>query len=150
MGATITTAAPSKPCGDTGESYFVSDDRQCDRFFKCENGALAGEFLCEDGLVYEPLTTRCVLPFKVSCLGRTLLQTPQPVGRCKRLNGKWAVAGSCDKYLGCLSGRERLVTCQNHLVFDNTTGDCEYHDVANRPVVPPKSGTASHARSALS
>merc|ERR1719290_681142 len=49
-----------------------------------------------------------------------------------RLNGKWAVPDTCDQFIDCTSGVERLVTCQNHLVFDDQTGDCEHPDTANR------------------
>ena len=34
--------------------------------------------------------------------------------------------------LDCTSGVERLVTCQNHLVFDDASGNCEHPDAANR------------------
>ena len=54
------------------------------------------------------------------------------MGNCPRRNGKWAVEGTCNQYVECSSGIERLVTCQNHLVFDEQTGDCEHPDVANR------------------
>jgi Chitin binding Peritrophin-A domain len=54
------------------------------------------------------------------------------VGNCKRLNGKWGVKDTCNQYIDCTSGVERLVTCQNHLVFDDKTGDCEHPDTANR------------------
>jgi len=126
---------PVSICRPTGERYFISDTEQCDRFHMCdENGDLAAEFLCQDGLVYEPLSKQCGLPFKIDCLGsgRTKLQEPQGTGRCLRLNGKWPVEGTCDQYIDCTSGVERLVTCQNHLVFDDTTGDCEHPDAANR------------------
>merc|ERR1712243_262194 len=89
------------------------------KFHMCnEQGKLAAEFLCEDGLIFEALTKQCVLPFKSNCLreGRSQLQAPQPIGNCPRQNGKCAV--------------ERLVTCQNHL--DDKTGDCEHPDTANR------------------
>ena len=99
-----------------------------------EEGRLAAEFLCQDGLVYEPISKQCGLPFKIDCIGssRTKLQEPQPVGNCKRLNGKWGVKDTCNQYIDCTSGVERLVTCQNHLVFDDATGDCEHPDAANR------------------
>merc|ERR1712090_8447 len=98
-----------------------------------EDGNLAAEFLCQDGF-YEPISKQCGLPFKIDCLGsgRTQLQEPQGTGRCLRLNGKWPVEGTCDQYIDCTSGVERLVTCQNHLVFDDQTGDCEHPDVADR------------------
>ena len=84
--------------------------------------------------MYEPISKQCGLPFQIDCIGsgRTLLQEPQPTGNCKRLNGKWAVAGTCDQYIDCTSGVERLVTCQNHLVFDDASGNCEHPDAANR------------------
>merc|ERR1711973_76272 len=129
-------AEPTSVCRPTGERYFVSDDTQCDRFHMCdEEGRLAAEFLCQDGLVYEAISKQCGLPFKIDCIstGRTKLQEPQPTGNCKRLNGKWAVPDTCNQYIDCTSGIERLVTCQNHLVFDDVTGDCEHPDTANRP-----------------
>ena len=131
------TAQPSVPCSlpSDGEKYFVSDGQQCDKFHMCnEQGKLAAEFLCEDGLIYEALTKQCVLPFKSNCLrdGRSQLQPPQPIGNCPRQNGKWAVEDTCNQYIDCTHGVERLVTCQNHLVFDDETGDCEHPDAANR------------------
>ena len=54
------------------------------------------------------------------------------VGNCPRRNGKWGVENTCNQYVECSSGVERLVTCQNHLVFDEQTGDCEHPDIANR------------------
>merc|ERR1739845_191384 len=126
---------PVSVCRPTNERYFIADSVQCDRFHMCdEDGNLAAEFLCQDGLVYEPISKQCGLPFKIDCInsGRTLLQEPQPQGNCKRLNGKWAVPDTCDQFIDCTSGVERLVTCQNHLVFDDQTGDCEHPDTANR------------------
>jgi len=134
----LVAAASSDPvsvCRPTGDRYFVSDTEQCDRFHMCdEEGNLAAEFLCQDGLVYEPISKQCGLPFKIDCIGtgRTKLQEPQPTGNCKRLNGKWPVPDTCNQYIDCTSGVERLVTCQNHLVFDDATGDCEHPDAANR------------------
>ena len=29
-----------------------------------------------------------------------LIKEPQATGNCKRLNGKWAVTGTCDQYIG--------------------------------------------------
>merc|ERR1712243_308027 len=95
------------------------------KFHMCnEQGKLAAEFLCEDGLIFEALTKQCVLPFKSNCLreGRSQLQAPQPIGNCPRQNGKWAVEDTCNQYIDCTHGVERLVTCQNHLVFDDETG----------------------------
>merc|ERR1712228_1130818 len=131
----LAAGEPVSVCRPTGERYFISDSVQCDRFHMCdEDGNLAAEFLCQDGLVYEPISKQCGLPFKIDCLGsgRTQLQEPQGTGRCLRLNGKWPVEGTCDQYIDCTSGVERLVTCQNHLVFDDQTGDCEHPDVADR------------------
>ena len=118
-----------------------------------ENGEYSAEFLCEDGLVFDSISQQCGLPFKVGCeqSGRLQLQQPDPVsiectsfrvvfvkhcylqvGNCPRRNGKWAVENTCNQYVECSSGTERLVTCQNHLVFDEQTGDCEHPDIANR------------------
>merc|ERR1711922_54928 len=89
---------PVSVCRPTDERYFIADRVQWDRFHMCdEQGNLAAEFLCQDGLVYEPISKQCGLPFKIDCI----------------------------------SGVERLVTCQNHLVFDDQTGDCEHPDTAN-------------------
>nr|AGN29570.1 peritrophins 3-A1 precursor [Acartia pacifica] len=131
----VVAGEPVSVCRPTGDRYFIADGAQCDRFHMCdEDGNLAAEFLCQDGLVYEPVSKQCGLPFRIDCLGsgRTLLQEPQAQGNCQRLNGKWAVAGTCDEYIDCTSGVERKVTCQNHLVFDDATGDCEHPDTANR------------------
>ena len=128
---------PSAPCTkpDNGDRYFVSDKQQCDRFHMCdETGKLAAEFLCEDGLVFDIISKQCALPFKIGCeeSNRLLLQEPQPIGNCPRQNGKWAVEDTCNQYIDCTSGVERLVTCQNHLVYDDSTGNCEHPDAANR------------------
>merc|ERR1711931_404061 len=132
----VATPEPVSICRPTNERYFIADSVQCDRFHMCdEDGKLAAEFLCQDGLVYEPISKQCGLPFKIDCLGsgRTKLQEPQGTGKCLRLNGKWPVPETCDQYIDCTSGVERLVTCQNHLVFDDKTGDCEHPDAAHRP-----------------
>merc|ERR1712142_789365 len=108
-------AEPVSICRPTKERYFIADTVQCDRFHMCdEDGKLAAEFLCQDGLVYEPISKQCGLPFKIDCVntGRTLLQEPQPQGNCQRLNGKWPVPDTCDQYIDCTSGVERLVTCR--------------------------------------
>jgi len=68
---------PVSVCRPTDERYFIADSVQCDRFHMCdEQGNLAAEFLCQDGLVYEPISKQCGLPFKIDCInsGRTLLQ----------------------------------------------------------------------------
>ena len=153
---TVTTS-PSSPCRPAGYRYFVSDQQQCDRFHMCdEEGQLAAEFLCEDGLVFDMISQQCGLPFKIGCeeSGRLLLQQADPVGNCPRRNGKWAVEGTCNQYVDCTSGVERLITCQNHLVYDEETGDCEHPDVADRPgctaeelydfVCPVRVGTSRH------
>merc|ERR1711931_547361 len=127
-------AEPVSICRPTKERYFIADTVQCDRFHMCdEDGKLSAEFLCQDGLVYEPISKQCGLPFAIDCSDRPQLQEPQPQGNCQRLNGKWAIPETCDQYLECSSGVEKLNTCQNHLVFDDKTGDCEHPDAANRP-----------------
>ena len=68
---------PSAPCRQAGYRYFLSDGGQCDRFHMCdEEGQLAAEFLCEDGLVFDMISQQCGLPFKIGCeeSGRLLLQ----------------------------------------------------------------------------
>ena len=135
--AVVVSGEPSVPCHvpANGDRYFVSDKQQCDRFHMCdERGTLTAEFLCEDGLVFDTYSKQCGLPFKNTCEqdGRVSLQEPQPIGNCPRQNGKWAVEDTCNQYIDCSSGVERLVTCQNHLVFDDLTGDCEHPDAANR------------------
>ena len=69
--------SPSVPCSPAGYRYFVSDREQCDRFHMCdEEGQLAAEFLCEDGLVFDMISQQCGLPFKIGReeSGRLLLQ----------------------------------------------------------------------------
>ena len=48
-----------------------------------EDGQLAAEFLCQDGLVYEPISKQCGLPFQIDCIGsgRVLLQV-YPILQC--------------------------------------------------------------------
>ena len=73
----LAQSEPVSVCRPTGERYFISDSAQCDRFHMCdEEGRLAAEFLCQDGLVYEPISKQCGLPFKIDCIGsgRTKLQ----------------------------------------------------------------------------
>merc|ERR1712168_1388309 len=99
---------PVSVCRPTNERYFIADSVQCDRFHMCdEDGNLAAEFLCQDGLVCEPISKQCGLPFKIDCI-------------------------NTDQYIDCTSGVEGLVTCQNHLVYDDQSGQCEHPDTANR------------------
>lgn len=58
-----------------------------------EEGRLAAEFLCEDGLVYETISQQCSLPFKIGCedSGRVQLQPPKQV--CSTI---------LTRYLNCL------------------------------------------------
>merc|ERR1712183_1050440 len=51
------------------------------------------------------------------------------IAHVKTASGRWK---TCNQYIDCTNGIERLVTCQNHLVFDDSTGDCEHPDAANR------------------
>merc|ERR1719234_2448371 len=121
---------PSYTCPPAGASIaYVSDSEQCDKFYLCgQDGNLAAELLCEDGLVFDVISKQCSLPHGVDCSSRPLLQEPQAEGNCPRANGKWAVEGSCVSYTDCTSGVERAVTCQNHLVFGlarfAAAGDC--------------------------
>merc|ERR1711970_708436 len=121
-------AQPSVPCSKPldGEKYFVSDGVQCDKFHMCnEQGNLAAEFLCEDGLIFEALTKQCVLPFKSNCLreGKTQLQEPEPVGNCPRQNGKWAGADTdCRAFFTCsvhTKYHPRLAGCPVGTVFND-------------------------------
>merc|ERR1712168_320515 len=119
-------ADPVVQCAPSKERYFISDTEQCDRFHMCDTeGNLAAEFLCQDGLIYEPISKQCALPFKKTgnpCEGRPVSQEPKPVGRCQRQNGRWAVDNTCDEYIDCVSGVERSVKCQNFQVFDLKAG----------------------------
>ena len=114
--AVVVSGEPSVPCHvpANGDRYFVSDKQQCDRFHMCDDDGFAEEFLCEDGLVFETISKQCVMPFKVGCeeSGRVVMQEPQPSGNCPRQNGKWAVDDTCNQYIDCSTGIERLVTCQ--------------------------------------
>merc|ERR1712168_849786 len=80
----------------------------------------------------DPVSHRCGSSFSTNCTSRPQLQEPKPIGRCPRLNGKWAVPETCDRYLECIDGYEKETNCQNHLIFDEKTGDCEHPDVAER------------------
>jgi len=132
----VVVCDPVSVCDPNIGRHFIADHVQCDRFHMCdEEGRLAAEFVCMDGLVFHPGSSQCALPFKAHCVeeGRTLLQEPKPEGNCQRQNGRWAIADTCDQYYDCVAGKERKVTCQNLLVFDLKTGNCEHPDSANRP-----------------
>merc|ERR1711872_265964 len=86
---------PVSVCDPNIGRHFIADHVQCDRFHMCdEEGRLAAEFVCMDGLVFHPGSSQCALPFKAHCVeeGRTLLQEPKPEGNCQRQNGRWAIA----------------------------------------------------------
>merc|ERR1712137_199479 len=130
----ITAVLANPVCRPSRTRHFLGDPVQCDRFHMCEpDGTLSAEFLCQDGLVYDPSTKQCGLPFNIDCSTRPGLQDPQPVGRCHRLNGRWKVDGECDTFVDCAGGVERVVTCQKGKVYNDVTGECEYPDQANVP-----------------
>merc|ERR1712098_347029 len=123
---------PATICQPTNDFYYIEDTKQCDLFYLCDEKGEQSGFLCEDGLVFDPRTRRCGLPFDIDCTGRDQLQEAQPIGNCKRQNGKWAVPNTCDKYIECSEGVEKTVTCTDFLVYDTVKGDCNHPDIASR------------------
>ena len=50
------------------------------RFYMCdEEGQISAEFLCEDGLVFDPISGQCAQPINIKCPEPLELQEPQPV-----------------------------------------------------------------------
>jgi hypothetical protein len=125
------SAVPNRtPCPLLAEEYTVADTKQCDKFHVCTKGFISASFLCQDGLIFDG--HRCSLPYNINCGTRSLLQKPQPKGRCPRLNGNFPVEGTCNSYIFCQAGIERFVECPGFLVFDPKTGVCSHADAANR------------------
>jgi len=109
----------------------VFQDRlQCDRYFECVNG-VARPKLCDDGLVFNVgrrSANRCESVLNVDCTGRELMQTPRPVGDCRRRNGVFEHPDEsvCHVMVSCTGGEAEYVTCPADLIFDKTTGTCTW------------------------
>lgn len=113
-----------------------ADSVQCDRYYECVDFELT-EQLCPDGLVFSDETVgseRCDYPFNVDCTGRNETQQPQVSSNCPRANGYFVHPDPtvCDKFYFCSDGQFNLITCSAGLVFDPTSGVCQYPGEANR------------------
>merc|ERR1712042_413693 len=132
---------PVSVCRPTNERYFIADSVQCDRFHMCdEDGNLAAEFLCQDGLVYEPISKQCGLPFKIDdqtgdcehpdvadrqgCTAEELygFACPSTVGQ-----GRYAADSDCRAFFTCAiytNYHPRLAGCPQGSVFSPASQQC--------------------------
>lgn len=64
-------------CSRGQTNLFYAHERNCDMYYKCENGTLR-EGVCPDGLVFDdkqkPEVLRCDLPFDIDCSYRSALR----------------------------------------------------------------------------
>merc|ERR1719318_2054403 len=96
----MTAGEPSVPCTkpDNGDRYFVSDKQQCDRFHMCdETGKLAVEFLCEDGLVFDIISSSATGSTCATRRASWLLSSCARTGWCSTSSDKQ----QCDRFHMC-------------------------------------------------
>merc|ERR1712083_283601 len=95
---------PVTRCRPSEDRYFVADSIQCDRFHMCDrDGELAGEFLCQDGLVYG-------------------FECPNSVGQ-----GRYPAETDCRAFFTCAiytNYHPRLSGCPQGSVFDPVNQKC--------------------------
>ncbi|XP_034234692.1 protein obstructor-E isoform X2 [Thrips palmi] len=112
---------------------YFANSRQCDAYYKCENG-VAKEELCPDGLLFNdknsPFSYPCSYPNEVQCLTRSAVQPAQPTEDCPHQYGYYALgdAANCGKFMNCAAGRGYVFDCPDGLAFNPETYHCDWPD----------------------
>jgi hypothetical protein len=94
----------------------------CNSFFVCVDGELAGEFTCSSSQLFDPVQQTCTIPEEVVCFftcdGREGLQ-PHPT--------------DCSKYIFCREGTAAIEVfdCPEPLLFDPVLLKCDLPQFVN-------------------
>ena len=152
----LAATLPVGRCHKRQFAYYMADSKQCDKYYKCEDGQLTDQ-LCADGLVYDKESQSCFMMQRISCKGRPDLRrfSPPTLSRqtcnivcywyvhtyaepatsndkCQRLNGRFPIHDKCGVYYECTDGVALVVNCSTNLVYDINQAVCEFADIANR------------------
>lgn len=110
--------------------------RNCDQFYKCENGTLTLE-TCENGLLYDgygAVHHHCNYYWGVNCGERVSELIPDPArypeSVCEYAFGLFKVSKGCDiYYYRCAYGEAEEVPCEKGLAYDERTHTCNWPDL---------------------
>ncbi|XP_052132692.1 protein obstructor-E-like [Frankliniella occidentalis] len=112
---------------------YFANPRQCDAYYKCNDG-VASEELCPEGLLFNdkstPFQYPCSYPNEVQCLTRSALQPAQPTADCPHQFGYFPLgdAAHCGQFLNCAAGRGHVFDCPDGLAFNPQSYQCDWPD----------------------
>lgn len=99
-------------CNKQADGTFYKDFTDCKRYIACVGGrSLHGS--CPDQLLFNSTTASCDYSSRVHC------------SSCPRTGMKtYGLAGSCSKYVRCLSGVAEYLQCPDDLYYDERSDSC--------------------------
>ncbi|GFT90978.1 protein obstructor-E [Nephila pilipes] len=125
----VTSGSSQLQC--TSSNLFYAHQRNCDMYYKCENGTVR-EGICPDGLVFDdkqpPDVLKCDLPFDVDCSYRAALQPPQSTEHCPRMYGLYAHETDCTRFWQCVEGHPFAFYCPEGLAYNEYSAHCDWPD----------------------
>jgi len=126
---------PTEACQKRNQSYFISDSKQCDKFYECVKAGDLIERMCDDGFVFSEPIRQCDYPHNADCSKRPELQPTRSTDvNCERSNGFYPFPAeqSCQKFYHCLEGVAYEKTCPEGIIFDVGKGTCMHPDLSSR------------------
>merc|ERR1739845_290621 len=109
----------------------LTNERYCDKFYKCANGTLTEE-TCENGLAFNgkgAVDNHCDYNWNVDCGKRAYDDTPISTPGCLYQYGIYPVGEGCQTtFFKCAKGVAYETPCYQGLAYSPTLHVCDYPD----------------------
>lgn len=107
-------------CQGVPHNTFIRDVSNCRNWFRCTpNGPVPGT--CPDPWFFNGNTQECDWEYNVQCFA---CRTTVPVESIP-------IEGQCEGFIRCVNGRATQHACQNGLLFNNATQQCDLPENVN-------------------
>jgi hypothetical protein len=105
---------PAFNCSDKPQGSYPHPTN-CSSFFVCVDGELAGDFICTEPLLFDPIQQTCNFPEEVLCFFT-----------CEGKDGFFPHPNDCSKFLSCHDGSPNVEVfdCPEPLLFDPVLLKC--------------------------
>lgn len=108
------TTSDPRCVGKTNRFYLFANDKECKRYFQCDNGAYS-EKSCPGALQFNEATQSCQAASPYGCLD------PFCQGKA---DGLYKDDSRCKNYIKCSGGLKTSLSCKNNTYFDVSKGWC--------------------------
>ncbi|XP_056641613.1 peritrophin-1-like [Diorhabda sublineata] len=122
-GTTSSGWTPDHQCPyPTDQITYDYDPFDCQKYYECDHGNRYS-MTCPDGYLWNHINNYCDFPENVDC-SRTIT-TPKPI--CDDQDGTfYANTTDCTKYIECVNGEAKDLTCPDDTWWDEIRLTCDY------------------------